>query len=161
MNLNSLKTVILFCLLFFANILNAQNGAPNRISLQSVIRNSSGVLQINSNIGVRLSILKGNQFGPSVYVESHSQKTNSNGLLSLFLGDGTVIFGKFEEIEWKGGAFILKTEYDLTGGTNYTLTGYTDIVSVPYSLYSNKSDSSEISKSTLSVNCVGCISIDQ
>lgn len=111
---------------------------PQKVSYQSVIRNGSGELVMNSNVGIRISIIQGSIFGTSVYVETHSVTTNGNGLATVEFGGGSVVTGSITTIDWSNGPFFLKTETDLTGGTAYSITGTTELISVPYSLYSQR-----------------------
>jgi uncharacterized protein (TIGR02145 family) len=84
---------------------------------------------------VRVSILKNSTEGVAVYCETHRQTTNANGLLTLTIGDGTVVGGDMAAIDWADGPYFLKTETDITGGSNYTLVGAQQLLSVPYALY--------------------------
>jgi uncharacterized protein (TIGR02145 family) len=84
-----------------------------------------------------LSILKTSSTGTAVYVETHSKTSNVNGLLTLEVGIGTVTSGTFTTINWSQGPYFLKTEMDVNGGSNYTITGVTEFVSVPYALTAN------------------------
>ena len=111
--------------------------APNKMSFQTVVRNNLGKLVVNKSIGVRLSILKTSSTGTAVYVETHSKTSNVNGLLTLEVGIGTVTSGTFTTINWSQGPYFLKTEMDVNGGSNYTITGVTEFVSVPYALTAN------------------------
>ena len=111
--------------------------APNKMSFQTVVRNNLGKLVVNKSIGVRLSILKTSSTGTAVYVETHSKTSNVNGLLTLEVGTGTVTTGTFATIDWAQGPYFLKTEMDVNGGTNYTITGVTEFVSVPYAKMSD------------------------
>jgi uncharacterized protein (TIGR02145 family) len=114
--------------------------APNKLSYQAVIRNNSGALVSNSNVGIRIQILQNSEFGTAVYVETHSVATNENGLATLEIGGGTVIVGTFAGIDWSSGPYFLKTETDPAGGTNYTITGISQILSVPYALHAKTSE---------------------
>jgi hypothetical protein len=114
--------------------------APQLISYQAEIRNNGNNLIINQQVGMRFSILLGSTTGTPVYVETHSPTTNANGLVSLQLGGGTVQSGNFASINWGNGAYYLKSETDPTGGSSYTITGTQQLLSVPYALYSNRSD---------------------
>ena len=69
------------------------------------------------------------------YAERHFPTTNANGLVSLEIGTGTVINGNFATIDWANGPYFVKTETDLNGGSNYTITGTSQLMSVPYALY--------------------------
>ncbi|MBP5412658.1 MAG: fibrobacter succinogenes major paralogous domain-containing protein [Bacteroidales bacterium] len=67
--------------------------------------------------------------------ETHTTVTNANGLMTLQIGGGTVMNGDFASIDWANGPYFLKTETDPTGGTNYTIEGTQQMLSVPYALY--------------------------
>jgi len=110
--------------------------APQKMSYQAVIRNSSDALVTSSTIGMRISIIQGSIFGPSVYVETQTTSTNANGLVSLSIGTGTPVTGTFAGINWAAGPYFIKTETDPTGGTAYTISGTNELMSVPYALFS-------------------------
>ena len=124
------KTSLLILGLILSAITFAQ--APNKMSFQTVVRNSQGKLVLNKSIGVRLSILQSTSTGTAVYVETHTKSSNANGLLTLEVGAGSVATGAFGTIDWSQGPYFLKTEMDMDGGTNYTIIGVTEFVSVPY-----------------------------
>ena len=42
---------------------------------------------------------------------------------------------------WSNGPYFIKTETDPTGGTTYTITGTSQLMSVPYALHANTADS--------------------
>src|ERR1035437_7105818 len=110
--------------------------APQKMSYQAVIRNSSSKLIASTTVGMQISILQGSVTGTSVYVETQSPSTNANGLVSLEIGGGTVVSGTFATIDWANGSYFIKTETDPTGGTNYTIIGTSQLLSVPYALFS-------------------------
>jgi len=118
--------------------------APETFSYQSVIRNSSNQLVQNKQVGVRISIQKKIYSIPpsyqNMYVETHIPITNENGLISLRIGGGTVVSGSFSNIDWSNGEYFIKTEVDPNGGTNYTITGLTQLLSVPYALHAKTAE---------------------
>lgn len=63
-------------------------------------------------------------------------------MVSLEIGVGTVVSGDFTTIDWENGPYFIQTETDPTGGTNYTITGTSQLLSVPYALYAKTSGSS-------------------
>lgn len=126
----------LLVLVCFFQITNAQS--PQKMSYQAVIRNAGNVLVANSNIRIRISILQSSAAGAVVYAETHSVMTNTNGLASLEIGGGTVESGNFSTINWANGPYFIKTETDPSGGTNYTITATSQMLSVPYALLSEK-----------------------
>jgi hypothetical protein len=119
----------------FSGIVNAQ--APQAISYQAVARNAQGQIVPAQNIGVRFSILDGSVTGNVLYEETHSVITNNFGLFTLSIGKGTPLSGTFAAIDWPGDKF-LKVEIAPEGGTNYLLEGTTQLLSVPYALYAEK-----------------------
>ncbi len=112
--------------------------APQRLSYQAVIRNSSGGLVTSHAVGIKISILQGSPSGTAVYVETHTVTTNANGLATIEIGGGSVVSGTFAGINWGSGTYHLKTETDPAGGTSYTITGTSQLLSVPYALYAKQ-----------------------
>ncbi len=112
--------------------------SPDKMSYQAVIRNSSNKLVINSAVGMKISILQTTATGTAVYVETQKPTTNINGLVSIEIGSGTVVSGTFANIDWSEGPYFIKTETDPNGGTSYTITGTSQLLSVPYALYAKK-----------------------
>ena len=110
--------------------------APQKMSYQAVIRNSSNALVTSSAVGMKVSIFKGSAAGSPVFVETHTPTTNANGLASFEIGGGTAVTGTMAGIDWSAGPYFIKTETDPTGGTSYTITGTSQLMSVPYALFS-------------------------
>uniref|UniRef100_UPI0040473F98 hypothetical protein n=1 Tax=Algoriphagus sp. TaxID=1872435 RepID=UPI0040473F98 len=127
---------ILFSLLFLLTTATLWAQAPQRMSYQSIIRDGSNVVVASTTVGVKISLIQGTSTGSVVYSETHRKPTNTNGLLSLEIGDGTAILGTFAGIDWANGPYLIKTETDPTGGTNYSIPGIAALNSVPYALFS-------------------------
>ena len=136
------KYSILFCL--FLQMVFAFAQAPEKMSYQAVVRNNNNVLVSNHAVGMRISILQGSATGTAVYTETQTPTTNANGLIAIEIGTGTVVTGTFANIDWANGPFFVKTETDPNGGTNYTLTGTNQLLSVPYALYAKKTDTAKV-----------------
>jgi hypothetical protein len=115
--------------------------APEKMSYQAVIRNSSGFLVNNQTIGMQISILQGSVNGTAIYIETQSPMTNENGLASIEIGVGTIVSGTFSNIIWSAGPFFIKTETDPSGGINYSITGTSQLLSVPYALHAKTAES--------------------
>jgi trimeric autotransporter adhesin len=111
--------------------------SPQKMSYQCVVRNSSGALVPNQAVGMKISILKGSATGTVVFSETYSPnpQTNANGLVTVEIGSGTASVGIFAGIDWSAGPYFLKTETDPAGATTYTITGTSQLLSVPYALY--------------------------
>ena len=113
------KILSLFVLLFTGLLAFAQ--APQKMSYQAVVRDANNALVTNHSISVQASILLGSPNGDAVYVETHQVTTNANGLMTLEVGNGSVLAGSFASIPWGMGTYFLKTEVDPEGGNNYTI----------------------------------------
>ncbi len=127
------KLIILLKAILLSSCLFAQT--PEKMSYQAVIRDTNNNLIIDHIVSLQISILQGSITGNAVYVETHAPTTNDNGLVSIEIGGGTLVGGNFETIDWTSGPYFIKSETDPTGGTNYTITGTSQLLSVPYALY--------------------------
>ena len=134
------KIYILTMLLLMSVATFAQS--QDYMSYQAVIRNASNNLITNQPVGMKISILQGSAIGTAVYEETQTPTSNINGLVTLAIGGGSTISGSYGTINWANGPYFIKTETDPTGGTNYTIVGVTQFLSVPYALYAANSGSS-------------------
>ncbi len=130
-------SLIAFCFAFMFQKQTFAQSVPQRFSYQAMIRDDANQLLNNQTVGLRLSILQGSATGTAVYVETHTASTSTNGLVSLQVGGGTVVSGALAQIDWASGPYFIKTETDPSGGTNYSITGTSQLLSVPYALFSS------------------------
>ncbi len=137
------KIIISFCAVLLAAstllpfIVSAQS--PSRISYQAVIRNSENKLVSDKTIGMQISILQGTADGVMVYIETHTPNTNANGLATIEIGGGESSYN-FSAINWANGPYFVKVETDPEGGTNYTISGTSQLLSVPYAMYAQTAE---------------------
>jgi hypothetical protein len=127
-------------LLIFASLsIGLFSQSPNKMSYQSVIRDVSGNLLKNQAISLKISILQTSVSGAVVYSETFNLNTNDNGLITSEIGGGTPLTGAFASIDWSTGTYFIKSEVDTSGGSNYTISGVSQLLSVPYAKYADKS----------------------
>ncbi|BDD13043.1 hypothetical protein FUAX_54750 (plasmid) [Fulvitalea axinellae] len=62
---------------------------PEKLSYQSIIRDTQGRLLRNTQIGMRISIIQSSANGQSIYTEIHTPTTNTNGLVNVEIGTGS------------------------------------------------------------------------
>lgn len=132
----------LLCLLtsmFFGTILSITSifgQVPGSLNYQTVLRDASGALMANDDVSITLSIMQGSATGSTVYSETHNTTTNSQGLIGLKVGSEDPM--GFDSIDWGNGPYFLKTEVD----GEETVT--TQLLSVPYALYAESSETKDI-----------------
>lgn len=128
------KVFTLLCIMIgLCQIMYAQ--APARMNYQAVIRDGSEKLLTNTTIGIRIQVRQQSANGAIVYGEHHNVTTNKNGLATLIIGSGQIITGSFSGIDWSKGPYYIQTETDVNGGTNYTISGTNELLSVPFALH--------------------------
>lgn len=146
-----LRIYLLVFIGIIANVAWAQS--PNKFTYQAIVRDTgTNAVFSSQNIGMRLSIMQGSSQSAPVYSETFSTSSNSGGLITVLIGDGVVVSGNFSTIDWSNGPFFILTETDPTGANNYTISGTSQLLSVPYSLFSNSSVKAAIADSALVAN---------
>lgn len=146
------KLITFFALLLINSVLLAITPpVPEKISYQAVIRNSSNELITNHSVGMKVSILQTSATGTVVYSETHTPTSNANGLITIAIGTGAVISGSFSGIDWSAGPYFIKTETDPAGGTSYSITSTSELLSVPYALMAKNVQNKQWSESGSSI----------
>jgi hypothetical protein len=130
------KLLLFFSTFLFANMLLAQ--VPSFFTYQGVIRDAAGQAYANKDISIKVSVIDSVTSSTVQYVETHTVKTTDYGLYNITVGLGNKLQGVFNDITWVGGNKFLKVEFDPLGGSNYVLSGITQILSVPYALVAGK-----------------------
>ena len=132
---------------------------PSNMSYQAVVRDANDKLVANSSIGMQISIIQGSVNGTAVFVETHSVTSNGNGLVTMEIGGGTGVSGDLSGIDWSDGPYFLKTETDPSGGTNYSITGTSELLSVPYAQHASSASSARDDHDKDSLNELQVLSI--
>lgn len=131
---NAYIAILLLVLSFLlSEHINAQQA--QKISYQALVRNSNNALLTNKQVGMKISILQGSPTGTAVYTETLTPTTNGNGVVSIEIGGGA----GFSSILWANSPHFIKTEIDTNGGTNYSITGISQLLNIPYAFHSKTS----------------------
>ena len=131
-----IKAILIFLLFSYMSF----GQSPQKFTYQSIIKNSSGYLLKNQDVGLKISVLRNSSNGIEVYSEEHFPTSNSNGLVTLIIGEG-LTNDNFSEIQWGDGEYFLKVEVDPEGGNSYIMNQTSQLLSVPYALYAGNSGS--------------------
>ena len=132
------KLIAIFAFLSLAT--GAFSQAPDGINYQAVIRDNAGTVLANSPVGMKIAIRQTTANGIVVYEESFAPTTSAYGLVNIVVGQGSAISGNFATIDWASGPYFVEVAADETGGTNYSLLGTQQLMSVPYALYANTAE---------------------
>ncbi|MFP4025993.1 MAG: hypothetical protein ACLFVR_15840, partial [Thiohalospira sp.] len=127
------KLVLIYlAMVCFGTTLLAQ--VPDAFKYQAVLRNSDGEIISGQEVSIKISILNESSTGDLIYSEEHAATTTDLGMVSLNIGEGTVVSGNFQSIQWSEGEKFLKIELDETGGTSFSELGTLQLLSVPFAL---------------------------
>lgn len=118
---------------------NAQ--APQQFSFQGVARDATGKIITSGEIGYSFSIHQTSANGPVVYQNEGYTTTNSAGVFNLTIG--TAANPLPSTIQWGADKYFLQVGIDpdgaAGGGFIFTDLGTTQLISVPYAMYSDES----------------------
>jgi len=114
--------------------------APQGFNYQATVRNAAGTLIVNQNVYFRFNIMLNSQTSVPVFSETHYVPTDDLGQVNIIVGTGTATTGTFSTIDWGTGNYYLGIELNI--GNGYVAMGTTQLLSVPYALYSNRSGNS-------------------
>jgi hypothetical protein len=134
-----MKKVSTFAFLLLFNFLFCQ--FPNKISYQANLRDLNNLILSNKNISIKISLFSDSQLTKKIYSEFHFTKTNTNGLISIIIGDGENIQGDLEYLKWSEGSIYIQSELDPTGGTNFVIKDAKKLLSVPFAFHSKTAES--------------------
>jgi hypothetical protein len=132
-----MKKLLLIALLSMGFTLAVKAQAPQQFNYQGAARNANGTPLANKNIALRISILDGSSTGTIQYSEVRNVTTNALGLYALAIGatGASSVNGTIAGVTWASGLKFVKVEIDPDNGTNFSLAGTAQLLSVPYALY--------------------------
>jgi len=133
-----MKKTILVAMLLFSMAFAVQAQAPQQFNYQGAARNTNGTPLANKNISLRISILDASATGTAQYTEVRNVVTNPFGLYSVVIGSSgaTSVTGTIANVTWGTGLKFIKVEVDPDNGSNFSVAGTAQLLSVPYALYS-------------------------
>ncbi|MBT8253501.1 MAG: putative metal-binding motif-containing protein, partial [Bacteroidia bacterium] len=134
-----MKKIILFILaILLFNTTAAQDAPPEMFKFQAIIFNKKGKPIKNQIVGVEVLIYQNAINGILVYSEVFNPMTSPTGIINLEIGNGSPTLGLFTDILWGSGTFFMEVKVDISGGTKYVSIGVSQLLSVPYALFSKE-----------------------
>jgi hypothetical protein len=123
--------------------------SPQGFTYQGVATDNNGFELQNQTISIQASILSSSATGTAVWQETHTTTTDTFGIFSVVIGEGTSTNGgssaTFQEIDWGAASHFMKVEIDVNGVTNYVHVGTSQMMSVPYALYAENINMDSVS----------------
>lgn len=144
------KLIFIIGICFY--FLTSYSQTPNVFKYQAIVRDNTGNILPNQNISFRLSILASGISGTVVYAETQQATTNNFGLVTIGIGSGIPISGSFGTINWSNNSYYLKIEIDINAGSNFTLLGVSQLLSIPFAKYADISGKAVNDLDTSAVN---------
>ena len=108
---------------------------PQGFNYQCIVRDNTGATLNNQTVSLLFTIRSGAPNGPVAYSEMQATSTNAYGLINLIVGQGTALQGAFNTINWGGSAKYLTVSVE-TSPNVFDELGTSQLMSVPYALYS-------------------------
>jgi len=133
-----MKKILVTVFLFLTVMVFSQ--APQKINYQGIARDASGMVLKGGNIGLRFEIYNPSQ--SELYSETQLVNVSpSSGVFVAEIGNGTQTSTlPFTGLTWVNGPYLLRVSADPAGGTNYSIIGTQELLSVPYALYAENTN---------------------
>lgn len=122
---------------------------PAGFSYQAIIRNSSGQVLTNQDVVLRVSLISSDE-SSTFYTETHSKRSNAQGLVNLAIGDGAEKIGSMASVPWGNDKIKLKLALKVGSATTFTEIGSQPLLAVPYALHA--SNTKEITSSPVATD---------
>ena len=143
-NKSIFQTFCIMLLLCISIVLHAQ--VPKQFNYQGVARDAKGNPLCRQTLSLKLSVLPTSDANQVEYEETQIVSTNEFGLYTLQIGNGTVLTGDMKTVKWESGNKYIKVAIDPQGGNNFHDMGTTQLLSVPYAIYSDMAGIAKESK---------------
>lgn len=132
-----MKNLIITTFFTYFSFILAFSQAPQAFNYQGLAANSVNGSPIrNKTISIEASILVGSLDSDNIiYTETHQVQTDRFGFFSITIGEGQIIEGEFNIIDWGADDHFLQIGIDKNGGSNFSILGKTQLLSVPYALH--------------------------
>ncbi|MBL6447423.1 DUF1566 domain-containing protein [Fulvivirga sp. 29W222] len=135
--MNKLASVLLLFIIISPDLVAQGNDS---FRYQAVIQSENGQIIASRKVSFLVTILKSALNRERVFSEFHTTVTDEFGVVNLAIGKGNPIFKTFDSIKWASDEHFIKIEMDENGGSNFTLLGESQLMTVPYALHAKSAD---------------------
>lgn len=120
------------------------HGQNRAFKYQAVAHDQNGHAIVNKDISLEFNIINNSGMQTTEYIETHSVRTSDLGIFHVNIGQGTVVQGDFNLINWATSNYSINVAMDQDGGSNYSDMGTLPLLYVPYAMHAetvtNKDD---------------------
>ncbi len=136
-----MKTILtpVLAVIFIVLSMQGHGQSPYLFNYQGIARDVKGNPLIKQDLSLHISILPGLDATEAEYIELQFVHTNEFGLYTLQIGNGKALTGTMQTVSWEKGNKYIKVAIDPTGGENFLDAGSSQLLSVPYALYAERS----------------------
>ena len=117
---------------------------PNLMHYQGIALDDFNNTINNTEIDMELSLWIDGKGGSEVFREGHRVHTNSKGIFSLQIGNGSPLFRSLSNVDFSVGEYWIQTEADLDEDGQMEDLGFSRLVTVPFAFHAksvaNKDD---------------------
>lgn len=117
----------------------ALNVAARGINFSLTLTDASGSTQPSTEATLRMSLMAERSDADACYIETHKVTSNPYGVVHAALGEGSVVAGNWDDIDWSVSPMYLKVERADASG-NYALMNILPLGAVPYAYHAAKAE---------------------
>ncbi len=158
-----IKRLLIALFAMIVSTLGAQTNPPDAFVYQGLAKNpGTGGIATNTNIRLKVQVLKGGPKGIMVFEENHNTRTNADGIFSVLVGRGNKLVGttynSLYDIPWAKDSFYFSLSMSIAmrfppnSYSPYLPIGTQQFFTVPYAMFAKEA---QHVLDSLSVNAVG------
>lgn len=125
-------------ILMSATILVSEAARPASFRMQTVVTDN-GYALAEKEVSVKISVRNDIPTSKDIYTETHTVSTDRLGVVTLNVGEGSVISGNWEVVDWSRQPVFIALSVDK--GAGYVDAGCSQVSAVPYARFADKSGS--------------------
>lgn len=158
-----IKHLLIALFATIVSTLGAQTNPPDAFVYQGLAKNpGTGGIATNTNVRLKVQVLKGGPTGIMVFEENHNTRTNADGIFSVLVGRGNKLVGttynSMYDIPWAQDSFYFSLSMSIAmrfppnSYSPYLPIGTQQFFTVPYAMFAKEA---QHVLDSLSVNAVG------